>query len=72
MAEKKLHIGCGDRYIPGFIHADIRKLPHVDHVSSAGRLGFCEDSSADLIYACHVLEHFGRHTHRDIWSIWML
>ena len=35
---KKLHIGCGDRYIPGFIHIDVRKLPHVDYVTSADKL----------------------------------
>src|SRR5205807_6102862 len=31
----QLHIGCGDRFIPGFIHVDVRKLPHVDVVAAA-------------------------------------
>lgn len=59
-SEKKLHIGCGKRYLPGFIHVDARKLPHVDHVCSADKLGMFDDNSVDLIYACHVLEHFKR------------
>jgi predicted SAM-dependent methyltransferase len=56
----KLHIGCGDKHIPSFIHIDIRKLPHVDYVTSADKLDMFADNSVDLIYACHILEHFGR------------
>jgi predicted SAM-dependent methyltransferase len=58
--EVKLHIGCGERYIPGFIHVDARKLPHVDYVTPADRLDMFEDNSVDLIYACHILDHLGR------------
>ena len=58
--KKCLHIGCGERYIPGFIHIDVRKLPHVDYVSSADKLDMFENNSVDLIYNCHVLEHFKR------------
>lgn len=64
--EKRLHIGCGKRYIPGFIHVDIRKLPHVDYVASADKLDMFEDNSVDLIYACHVLEHLKRD---EIWEV---
>ncbi len=56
----KLHLGCGSRHIPGFVHVDIVPHPHVDHVQSVDRLGFLADGSASLIYASHVLEHFGR------------
>lgn len=58
--EVKLHVGCGDRYIPGFIHIDARKLPHVDYVTSADKLDMFRDNSVDLIYACHILDHLGR------------
>ncbi len=57
----KLHIGCGDHYIKGFLHIDIRRLPHVDIVTPAEKLLFFVDGSVDLIYACHILEHYGRH-----------
>lgn len=58
--EVKLHIGCGHRYIPGFIHIDARKLPHVDYVTPADKLDMFQDNSVDLIYACHILDHLGR------------
>jgi len=67
---KKLHIGCGDRYIPGFTHIDIRKLPHVDYVTSADKLDIFEHSSVDLIYACHILEHFKRHKTENVLKEW--
>jgi len=59
----KLHLGCGKRFIPGFVHIDIIDYPHVDHVSSIDNLSFIKDNSVDLIYNCHVLEHFKR---RDV------
>jgi len=58
--EIKLHLGCGTRYIPGFIHIDIRKLPHVDYATSADKLKMFKENSVDLIYACHILDHFKR------------
>jgi len=67
---KKLHIGCGKKYIPGFIHIDARKFPHVDYVSSADKLDMFDDNSVDLIYSCHLLEHFGRHQVEDVLKEW--
>lgn len=59
----KLHLGCGKRQIPGFVHIDVVDYPHVDHVSAIDNLTFLQDDSAALIYNCHVLEHFKR---RDV------
>ena len=59
----KLHLGCGKRHIPGFVHIDAIDYPHIDHVSSIDNLSFVGDQSVDLIYNCHVLEHFKR---RDV------
>ncbi len=56
----KLHLGCGKRHIPGYVHIDAIDYPHVDHVSTIDRLSFIPDSSVDVIYNCHVLEHFKR------------
>lgn len=58
--ETKLHIGCGDKYIPGFVHIDARELPHVDYVTPADKLDMFADQSVDLIYSCHMLEHLRR------------
>lgn len=59
----KLHLGCGKRSIPGFVHIDAVDYPHVDHVATIDNLSFIGDGSVDLIYNCHVLEHFKR---RDV------
>jgi SAM-dependent methyltransferase len=66
----KLHIGCGKRFIPGFVHVDVLPLPHVDHVTDAKRLSFATDGTVDLIYAAHVLEHFGRYEFKDVLREW--
>ncbi len=59
----KLHLGCGKRHIPGFVHIDAIDYPHIDHVASIDNLSFIPDDSIELIYNCHVLEHFKR---RDV------
>lgn len=55
-----LHVGCGERHVPGFVHIDIRPLPRLDYVHPIDDLPMFADDSVDLIYNCHVLEHFGR------------
>src|SRR6185312_9343795 len=55
-----LHLGCGRRFIPGFVHVDIIAYEHVDRVSAIDDLHWLQDGTVDLIYASHVLEHFGR------------
>jgi predicted SAM-dependent methyltransferase len=56
----KLHLGCGQRHIPGFVHIDAVPYAHIDHVCAIDHLPFIPDKSVSLIYACHVLEHFKR------------
>jgi predicted SAM-dependent methyltransferase len=58
----KLHLGCGDKIIPGFVNVDIRPLEGVDLVSDIGTLPEIEDNTVDLIYISHVLEHLDRYT----------
>jgi len=57
---KKLHLGCGKRYIPGFVHIDDVEFPHVDFVQDIRSLHNMEDGSASLAYACQVIEYFDR------------
>ena len=59
----KLHLGCGLRHIPGFVHVDLLAAPHVDIVGPVEQLPI-DDASVSLIYASHVLEHFGRFEYR--------
>ena len=66
----KLHLGCGAKHIPGFVHVDVLDYPHIDHRVPVNALGFAEDNSVDLIYAAHVLEHFGRHEVDQVLREW--
>lgn len=66
----KLHLGCGKRYIPGFVHIDVVEYDHIDHVTSIDNLSVFEDNSVDLIYNCHVLEHFKRREVNRVLSEW--
>ena len=34
----KLHIGCGDKYLPGYKHLDIIEREHIDYITSADDL----------------------------------
>lgn len=65
----KLHLGCGRRYIPGFVHVDAQPSPHVDIVGLVEKLPM-PDKSVDIIYASHVLEHFSRHEYRAVLNEW--
>jgi predicted SAM-dependent methyltransferase len=66
----RLHIGCGEKYIPGFVHIDVRKFPHIDHVASAEKLTMFADDSVDLIYCAHILEHFPRAKTSEVLAEW--
>lgn len=54
----QLHLGCGKRILPGFLHVDLDNYPHIDLASNVADLSVIPDASVDLIYACHVLEYF--------------
>ena len=60
MNKVQLHLGCGEKYIPGFIHIDFAKHPHIDYSSDIRHLSMFDDCSVDLIYCCHALEYFNR------------
>lgn len=56
----KINIGSWKRErIPGFTNVDLSPHPNVDEVCDARKLPF-KDSSAELVYASHVLEYFDR------------
>jgi SAM-dependent methyltransferase len=66
----KLHVGCGKRHIPGFVHIDQVAFPHVDHVRDIRDLSVVADGAADLLYACQVLEYFDREEVRTVLAEW--
>ena len=67
---ERIHLGCGARHLPGWFHVDALAYDHVDHVGRVEDLSFIPDNSAGLIYACHVLEHFGRHSYKGALAEW--
>ena len=68
--EIKLHLGCGERYLPGYIHIDINNFDHIDFISSVNNLSMYEDDTVDEIYASHLLEYFDIHESQDVLAEW--
>lgn len=56
----KLHLGCGQRKLHGYINVDIREDVKPELVMDITRIAEAFPGNADVIYACHVLEHFPR------------
>lgn len=57
---KKLHIGTGRNYIPGFTNLDIFSSVRADVYADMAALPF-DRGSFSMILAVHVLEHAHRH-----------
>ena len=54
----RIHLACGKRHFPGWVHVDIDKLPQVDFVHEAERLPMFEADSADIIYSAHQFNYY--------------
>ncbi len=55
---KKLQIGCGRHYLPGWLNADYHpKTRDVLHLDATRRLPF-EDAQFDYVFSEHMIEHF--------------
>lgn len=61
MTLKKLHIGTGKNYLPGFTNVDIFSNVRADVYADMTALPF-DRGTFELVYASHVLEH----THRNM------
>ena len=67
---KKLHLGCGKRHIPGFVHFDLDDFPHIDYRHEITRLPEIKDGEAELIYCCHAFEYFDRQEAVGVLAEW--
>jgi len=65
-----LHLGCGKRFIPGYIHVDLDNYSHIDYQARLDDLSMFEDNSVDLIYSSHALEYFDRIEVRSVLAEW--
>ena len=66
----KLHLGCGKRHFPGFIHIDKDEYDHTDYVRDIKDLSNFKDNSVDLIYLCHCFNNFNDEDARKALSEW--
>lgn len=66
----KLHLGCGARYLPGWYHIDALEYEHIDEIGPVDRLDSFASGTVSQIYACHVLEHFGRYEYSSVLTEW--
>lgn len=66
----KLHLGCGKKYLKGFVHVDLLKYDHIDFIAPIDDLHFAKNSSVEMIYASHVLEHVGRNSYEKVLDEW--
>ncbi len=69
-APLRLHLGCGKRYIPGFVHIDLDDFPHIDYRSGIDKLPMFANEAADLIYCSHAFEYFDRVQAPDVLAEW--
>jgi len=70
MTQTKLHLGCGNKKIEGYINVDCRYLPSVDRIDNVRFLRSFKENSVDVIYASHVLEHFSRWDYHQVLKRW--
>ena len=70
MKSVKLHLGCGKRYLKGFIHIDAADFPHIDHRHDIRTLPMFKDRSVDLIYSSHAIEYFDREEIKSVLTEW--
>lgn len=70
----KLNIGCGDKYLDGYVNVDVvesRRGVRPDIICDVTTLDKFDDSTADEILAVHLVEHFYRWEIDDILRSWV-
>ncbi|NES05838.1 MAG: methyltransferase domain-containing protein [Okeania sp. SIO2F4] len=65
-----LHVGCGHINHPKFINIDGLLAPHIHYIRPIDSLAPFKDSSVDLIYGSHCLEHFSHRIVSQVLNEW--
>lgn len=61
MEEKRINLGCGKTYIPGFVNIDLFSSVKADIYADLAALPI-DRGSVSLFYCSHLLEHCNRQT----------
>ena len=67
---KKLHLGCGHIHAEGWCNVDVLSTGATDLVMDISTLPGLADDTVEMIYSCHVLEHFSEAEVPEILSRW--
>ena len=66
---KKINLGCGNKYIDGFINVDVSTLVKTDIQLDLEQANWpFEDNSIEHIVAHHVLEDLSKSGHKNAWK----
>jgi predicted SAM-dependent methyltransferase len=66
----KLHLGCREKKIHGYVNIDIRPEVEPDVIDDCFILSSFENNTVDVIYTCHMLEHCPRDKYKDVLRKW--
>lgn len=58
--KNKVHLGCGEKFLPGYTHVDLADFDHIDFKHDIKSLPMFENESIDVIYSSHTFEYFDR------------
>jgi SAM-dependent methyltransferase len=61
----RLHLGCGNMHLPGYVNIDCKKTPATDKICDIRELPY-EDNSVDTIESYHVFEHIPVCLHANV------
>ena len=70
MNKVKLHLGCGKKYLPEYIHIDKDTGEHIDYSVNINDLSMFSDNSVDEIYTCGTFEYFDREEAPSVLKEW--